>query len=150
MATAHTVTAQGQGQDSLIAPLLELSPYWLAFVRCPAATGPQPLCQAVGIKELLPLGACSPGDRQSQVTVIGAFLPQGARNPVGRFHMSVCLSLPVCLQTHFPYLFICSFCQGDTMEVLAFKDDEQRTLLDRSTGVHCDKVASPAENKDAH
>lgn len=36
------------------------------------------------------------------------------------------------------------------MEVLAFKDDEQRTLLDKSTGVHCDKVASPAENKDAH
>lgn len=36
-------TAQGQGQDFLTAPLLERSPFWPAFVRCPAATGPQPV-----------------------------------------------------------------------------------------------------------
>lgn len=36
------------------------------------------------------------------------------------------------------------------MEALAFEDDGQRTLLDRSTGVQCDKVASPAETEEAH
>lgn len=74
-------TAQGQGQDFLTAPLLELFGQHLSGAQLPL--GPS-LCQAVGIKEHLPLGACSPGDRQSQVMVIGDFLPQGARNPGGR------------------------------------------------------------------